>query len=319
MGTTRQLRDLVGRLSWQPFDLPALGDRIAALLDALDGPRPTVLRAGEHVLDLSERVHVMGILNVTPDSFSDGGAYERPTAALDRAKAMVAERVDIIDVGGQSSRPGSAPVSEDEELTRVIPVIERLRAEWDGPISIDTYRARVAREGLKAGASIVNDITAMTAEPDIATVAAGAGAAVVLMHMRGTPATMQENPTYADLMGEVTGFLSAAVGRATASGIAEDQIVIDPGIGFGKTTEHNLEILRRLPDLGVLGKPVLVGPSRKRFIGNVLGLPVDDRLEGTLAAVAYAVSQGARIVRVHDVAPAVRVANMVEACITSSE
>jgi dihydropteroate synthase len=232
---------------------------------------------------------------------------------------MVTEGVDIIDIGGQSSRPGSQPISEDEELKRTIPVVERVHDAWDGPISIDTYRAGVAEEALKAGAAIVNDITAMLAEPRIGPVAAASDAAVVLMHMRGTPATMQENPAYDDLMGEIAGFLGDAIERAESAGIGNDQIAIDPGIGFGKTTQHNLTILRKLPELSVLGKPVLVGPSRKRFIGTVLDLPVDDRLEGTLAAVAYAVAQGARIVRVHDVAPTVRVVRMVEACMTPAE
>jgi dihydropteroate synthase len=318
MGTARQMRDLVQKLSWQPFGLPELGVRIESLLDTLEGSGASVLRAGAYVLDLSKRVHIMGILNITPDSFSDGGDYLRPTAALDRARAMIEEGADIIDIGGQSSRPGSQPVREDEELKRVVPVIRKLREEWDGPVSIDTYRARVAEESLAAGASIVNDITAFTAEPRIGGVTADAGAAVVLMHMRGTPATMQENPVYEDLMGEVAFFLRSAIERATSAGVAGDQIAIDPGIGFGKTTKHNLAILRRLPELAVLGKPILVGPSRKSFIGNVLDLPAGERLEGTLATAAYAVVQGARIIRVHDVRPTVRVTRMVEACMSSS-
>ncbi|MFH1688648.1 MAG: dihydropteroate synthase [Candidatus Eisenbacteria bacterium] len=318
MGTARQMRDLTRKLSWQPFGLPELGEHISSLLDTLEGQGASVLRAGPYTLDLSERVHVMGILNVTPDSFSDGGDYLRPTAALERARTMIEEGADIIDVGGQSSRPGSQPVSEDEELERVVPVIQKLREEWDGPVSVDTYRARVAEQSLAAGASIVNDITAFTAEPRIGKVTADAGAAAVLMHMRGSPATMQENPVYTDLMGEVAFFLRSAIERATSAGIAGDQIAIDPGIGFGKTTEHNLAILRRLPELAVLGKPVLVGPSRKNFIGNVLDLPAGERLEGTLATAAYAVVQGARIIRVHDVRPTVRVTRMVEACISSS-
>jgi dihydropteroate synthase len=318
LGTPRQLRGLVEKLAWQPFGLPELGDRIASLLDTLDGPGRSTLHAGSHRVDLAERVHVMGILNVTPDSFSDGGDYLRPAAALDRARAMIEEGADIIDIGGQSSRPGSQPVSEEDELRRVLPVVEGVRGEWDGPISIDTYRARVAEEALSAGASIVNDITAMTAEPAVGEVAARAGAAVVLMHMRGTPETMQKDPAYDDLMGEVTFFLRTAVERARAAGIGDDQIAVDPGIGFGKTTEHNLAILRRLPELAVLGKPILIGTSRKSFIGNVLDLPVPERLEGTLATAAYAIAQGARILRVHDVRPTVRVARMVEACISSS-
>lgn len=318
MGTARQIRDLTGKLSWQPFGLPELGENIKSLLDTLEGTGTRVLRAGPYSLDLSARVHVMGILNVTPDSFSDGGEYLRPTAALDRARAMVEEGADIIDVGGQSSRPGSEPVSEDEELKRVVPVVQKLREEWDGPVSVDTYRARVAEESLRAGASIVNDITAFSAEPRIAEVTAKAGAAAVLMHMRGTPATMQENPVYSDLVGEVAFFLGSAIERATSAGVGEDQIAIDPGIGFGKTTEHNLALLKRLPELAVLGKPLLVGTSRKSFIGKVLDLPAGERLEGTLATAAYAVVQGARIIRVHDVRQSVRVARMVEACISSS-
>ena len=319
IGTPRQMRELVSKLSWQPFGLPELGDRISSLLDTLDGPGASVLRAGPHTLDLAEHVHVMGILNVTPDSFSDGGEFLRPTAAAEQARRMIDEGADIIDVGGQSSRPGSQPVSEDDELERVVPVIRKVREEWDGPVSVDTYRARVAEEALAAGATMVNDITAFSAEPRIAGVTARAGAAAVLMHMRGTPATMQQDTAYDDLMGELAFFLGAAVDRALAAGVGGDQIAIDPGIGFGKTTEHNLAILRRLPELAVLGRPILVGPSRKSFIGNVLDLPVEERLEGTLAAVAYAVVQGARILRVHDVRPTVRVARMVEACISSPE
>jgi dihydropteroate synthase len=318
LGTPRQMRSLTEKLSWQPFGMAELGERIAELLDTLDGQPGQTFRAGPHVLDLAERVHVMGILNVTPDSFSDGGEFLRPSIAVERALAMVDEGADIIDIGGQSSRPGSQPVPEDEELERVLPVIEQVCQAWEGPVSIDTYRARVASEALRAGASIVNDITAFSSEPDMAGVAAAAGAGVVLMHMRGTPATMQQETEYGDLMGEIAAVLSDAVDRALEAGVGADQIAVDPGIGFGKTTGHNLAILRRLPELAALGKPVLVGPSRKSFIGNVLDLPVDERLEGTLAAVAYAIAQGARIVRVHDVKPTVRVARMVEACISSA-
>jgi dihydropteroate synthase len=316
-GTHTQLRELAQKLSYQPFDLPSLGDQIAALLDSL-APRPHVrLRARNHTLDLAERVHIMGILNVTSDSFSDGGLYLRPTAALDHARVMIGDGADIIDVGGQSSRPGSHPIPEEEELKRVVPVIERIHEEWGGPISVDTYRARIAEEAFKAGASIVNDISAMTAEPEIAKVTARFDAACVLMHMQGTPQTMQRDPSYDDLMGEIALFLRSAVDGALAAGVEEDQIVIDPGLGFGKTTEHNLAILRHLPELKVLGRPILVGTSRKSFIGKVLDLPVEDRLEGTLATAAYAVAQGARILRVHEVRPVLRTARMVEACLST--
>ncbi len=317
MGTPVQLRELAQKLSYQPFGLPELGERITDLLDSA-APKPhSVLRARHHRLDLTEKVHVMGILNVTPDSFSDGGLYTRPSDAVAHTLKMLAEGADIIDVGGQSSRPGSKPVSEEEELKRVIPVVERLQDEWDGPVSVDTYRARVAEEALKAGASIVNDITAFSREPAIAEVTARFDAACVLMHMQKKPETMQDDPRYEDLMGEIALFLKSSIDTALAAGIENDQIAVDPGIGFGKTTEHNLAILRHLPELAVLGKPILVGPSRKSFISKVLDLPSDERLEGTLATVAYAVAQGARILRVHDVGPVLRAARMVEACLSS--
>jgi dihydropteroate synthase len=317
LGTHAQIRELTEKLSYQPFDLPSMGQEIAALLDSL-APLPHIrLRARHHTLDLAERVHIMGILNVTSDSFSDGGLYVRPTAAVDHAMEMVGEGADIIDVGGQSSRPGSHPIPESEEMSRVLPVIERIHESWNGPISVDTCRARVAEEALKAGASVVNDITAMTAEPAIAEIIARFDAACVLMHMQGTPQTMQHHPSYDDLMGEIAFFLKAAIERARGAGVGDDQIVVDPGLGFGKTTEHNLSILRHLPELEVLDRPILVGASRKSFIGKVLDLPVEDRLEGTLATAAYAVAQGARILRVHEVRSVLRTARMVEACLST--
>jgi len=316
MGTPLQLRRLVERLSFQPFDLPALGERIAKIVDDTTRPARPALRGRSFSLDLAERVHVMGVVNVTPDSFSDGGLYLQPTEALRHALALIKDGADIIDVGGQSSRPGSEPVDEDEELKRVLPVVEMLAEEWSGPISIDTASSRVARATLEAGAGIVNDITAFSSDAELPGVTAEYGAAAILMHMRGTPATMQENPVYDDVMGEICGTLGEAVENARAAGLGEDQIAVDPGIGFGKTTEHNLAILKRLPELAVLGKPIVIGTSRKGFIGSVLDLPVEERLEGTIATAAYAVAQGARIVRVHDVKPVVRAVRMVEACIT---
>ncbi len=316
MGTPLQLRRLVERLSFQPFDVPALGERIAQIIDGMTSPPAARLRGKSFSLDLAERVHVMGVVNVTPDSFSDGGLYLQPTEALRHALALVEDGADIIDIGGQSSRPDSDAVTEDEELKRVLPVVEMLAEEWSGPISIDTSSSRVAREALAAGAGIVNDITALSGDPELAGVTAEHGAACILMHMQGTPATMQENPSYDDVMGEICSVLAEAVERAQTAGIGEDQIAVDPGIGFGKTTKHNLAILKHLPELGVVGKPIVIGTSRKGFIGNVLDLPVEERLEGTLATAAYAVAQGARIVRVHDVKPVVRAVRMVEACIT---
>ncbi len=316
MGTPLQLRRLVERLSFQPFDVPALGERIAKIVSDMTGPTHPTLRGKSFSLDLSERVRIMGVVNVTPDSFSDGGLYLQPTEALRHALALVEDGADIIDIGGQSSRPGSDPVTEEEELKRVLPVVEMLAEEWPGPISIDTSSARVARETLAVGAGIVNDITAFSGDPELAGVTAEHGAACILMHMQGTPATMQEDPSYDDVMGEICGILAQAVERASGAGIGDDQIAVDPGIGFGKTTKHNLAILKHLPELAVLGKPVVIGTSRKGFIGNVLDLPVEERLEGTIATAAYAVAQGARIVRVHDVKPVARAVRMVEACIT---
>lgn len=318
MGTHTQLSHLAEKLSYQPFGLPALGEELGRILETLSGKNPPVWRAADHTIDLAKRVHVMGILNVTPDSFSDGGHFLRPTAALDRALEMVGEGADIIDVGGQSSRPGSDAIPEKDELERVIPVIQRIHEEWDGPISVDTWRSSVADEAIGAGASIVNDVTAFTADAKIAAVTARHGAGCVLMHMQGTPASMQDRPAYDDLMGEITLFLRRAVETAVAAGVAVDRIVVDPGLGFGKTVEHNLAILRQLPELAILGRPILVGPSRKGFIGRVLELPVHERLEGTLAAAAYAVAQGARLVRVHDVRAVVRAVKMVEACLSSA-
>ncbi len=315
LGTPVQLGLLAEKLSYQPFGLPALGEEITGLLSAINPKRREILRARNHEIDLGARVHIMGILNVTPDSFSDGGLYLRPSAAIDHALQLIEDGADIIDVGGQSSRPGSRPILEEEELKRIVPLVERLHDEWKGPISIDTYRAHVAEEALKAGAAIVNDITSFTVEPRIAEITSRYDAACVLMHMRGSPETMQRDPSYDDLMGEIAQFLRAAIGRAADAGIRDDQIVVDPGIGFGKTTSHNLSILRHLTELEVLGKPIMIGPSRKGFIGRVLDLPLEERLEGTLAASAYAIAQGARILRVHEVRPVARAARMVEACI----
>ncbi len=316
-GTVTQLRSLSEKLSWQPFDLPELGLRIAELLDSVSGKRREVFRARHITLDLAHHVHVMGILNVTPDSFSDGGSYPTASAAVERALEMVEEGADIIDVGGQSSRPGSEPVPVEKELERVLPVVERLCGEWKGPVSVDTYRHEVAEACIEAGAAIVNDITALSGDSRMADLIASTAAGCVLMHMKGEPTTMQDGPVYGDLVGEIAGLLATADSRARKSGVDPEQIVIDPGLGFGKTTEDNLEILRRLPELRALGRPILIGSSRKGFIGRVLDLPLEERLEGTLATCAYAVAQGARMVRVHDVRPTLRAVRIVDACLAS--
>ena len=265
------------------------------------------------IFDLDRRVVLMGVLNVTPDSFSDGGRYFACDQALARAMELLEEGADLLDVGGESSRPGAQPVPMDEELRRVLPLIEAVRKRSEVPLSIDTYKAGTARAALEAGANIINDITALS-DPEMATVAAQHQAGLILMHMQGNPQTMQKKPEYSDLFAEVISYLRAAVERALAAGVSSQSIAVDPGIGFGKTTDHNLRLLNGLSRIAELGYPVLVGPSRKRFIGELTGQEVSNRLFGTLAATALAVDAGARIIRIHDVAPvrqAVRVAEAV--------
>jgi dihydropteroate synthase len=246
---------------------------------------------------------IMGILNVTPDSFADHGAHFDHAAALAQARALVAAGADILDVGGESTRPFAEPVPLEEELRRVIPVIETIAPEIPIPISIDTYKASVARVALAAGAAIINDISALRFDPEMAKLAAVSRTPVVLMHMQGTPRDMQRDPHYDDLMGEIAAFFRERLDFALAQGIARELIVLDPGLGFGKTWEHNLEILRRLEAFLELGCPLLVGPSRKAFIGHFTGLPAGpERDVGTLAAVLAAVQHGAKIVRTHNVA-----------------
>jgi len=259
----------------------------------------------------------MGVLNMTPDSFSDGGRFDTAEAAVEAAMAMLADGADIIDIGGESTRPrgpygeGARPVTADEEMRRVLPVIERLAARTDAPISIDTTKSEVAEAAISAGAAIVNDVSGLRFDPRIAEVAARHRAPLVLMHMRGTPETMQMDPSYADVVTEVREELEASVRRAAAAGVTD--IIVDPGLGFGKTVEHNLTLIRRLGELSLLGRPVLVGPSRKGFIGAVLGLPVEERVEGTAAAAAAAVMNGACIVRVHDVRQVKRTLMLIDA------
>lgn len=243
----------------------------------------------------------MGILNVTPDSFSDGGRWLRPADALRHAEQMAADGAELIDVGGESTRPGAQSVSLEDELDRVIPVIRALAKRVRVALSIDTSKAEVARQALEAGAVIVNDVTALSGDPGMATVVSRAGARVILMHMRGTPRTMQRRPRYRDVVEDVTAELRRAVDRATASGIRPSRILVDPGLGFGKTAAHNLRLLRELNRLSALNRPIVVGPSRKSFIGRLTGAEPSDRLPGTLACIAQAALGGASIVRVHDV------------------
>jgi len=270
-------------------------------------------RCRDKVLNLDQRTYVMGILNVTPDSFSDGGRHYSLDAAVQRALEMQAEGADIIDIGGESTRPGSQPVSLDEELRRVTPVIEQLRAQITVAISADTYKAQVAEAALNAGADIVNDISGLRFDSNMASVIAKAGAGVVLMHIKGTPRDMQKDPHYDNLMAEIIDYLEQSKQLAIDAGIEIERIVIDPGIGFGKRLQDNFQILRELSKLARLRCPILVGPSRKSFIGQTLGLPVEERLEGTAAAVTACVFNGASIVRVHDVKQMKRVVTLADA------
>lgn len=300
LGTRKQVRAVIRKLKPQPFGLKKLAADLEAVLEALERRHELAWSGG--VLRLWERPHVMGILNVTPDSFSDGGRFFDRGAALARAEQMVAEGADILDIGGESSRPGSDPVSEEEELARVLPIIEHLAPRVGIPISVDTYHASVAAAAVAAGASIINDISGLHADPAMAEAAGRAGAALVVMHMRGTPKTMQADTTYADLPGEVWRSLRESADAALAAGVPPEKIVVDPGIGFAKSVEGNLVLLRRLGELRSLGYPILVGASRKSFLGRLLGTDDPaDRLEGSLAAAAVAAWNGARILRVHDV------------------
>ena len=267
----------------------------------------------DRIIELGAGTVVMGILNVTPDSFSDGGRNLDPSTAVKTAIQMVEDGARIIDVGGESTRPGADPVDESEELRRVVPVIEALSHEIDVAISIDTTKASVATTALKAGAHIVNDVSALRHDSAMRDVVRDSGAGVVLMHMLGEPRTMQRDPRYADVVTEVRSSLTTWAAEAMASGIAKDSIVIDPGIGFGKTLEHNLALIRHIDALLEEGYPVMVGPSRKAFIGGVLDLPVEERLEGTAAVVAWLAAKGVQIVRVHDVREMSRVVRMTEA------
>lgn len=280
------------------------------------------LKLSKRTLVLGERTLVMGVLNVTPDSFSDGGKYLDVDAAVKHALEMEKAGADILDIGGESTRPGSEGATAEEELRRVLPVMERLRGKLKIPISIDTQKAAVAEAAVQAGAEIINDVSALRTDAELAGVARRHKLPVILMHMRGEPRTMQKRPFARDVMRDVRRGLRAAEGRARKGGIAKSQIILDPGIGFGKSYEQNCEILARLPELGKLGYPLLVGTSRKAFIGAILGsaknpLPPEERLWGTAATVAASIFGGAHIVRVHDVAEMAQVARIADAVVNA--
>lgn len=271
-----------------------------------------IWRAGPYVLDCRARTLVMGIVNVTPDSFSDGGRFFDPEVAVSRGIEMVRDGADIVDVGGESTRPGSDPVSVEDEQARVLPVIKRLAAEVEVPISVDTRKHEVAEAAVDVGATIVNDVTGGS-DPDMFRVVRERDVGMVLMHMKGKPKTMQESPRYDDVVREVHDYLDSRVLAAIDAGVVWDRLCIDPGLGFGKTTDHSLRLMKETETLLDLGRPVLVGPSRKSFVGDVLGTEIGERVEGTAGAVAYMVAMGAHIVRVHDVKEMTRVVHVVDA------
>ncbi len=312
-GTLSQIRRLTRVLRDQPFGLDRLGDRIAAFLSAIERREFTV-KTRRGALSFGKRTLVMAVLNATPDSFSDGGCFLDPEAAVIRGLRLAEEGADVIDVGGESTRPGARAVSPEEEIRRVIPVIERLAARLSVPISVDTAKAPVAEEALRAGASIVNVVGALALDPAVAGVAAREEAALVLSHMRGQPKTMQEEARYPlGVTGEVVEELARAMAEAESRGVDRERIIVDPGLGFSKSAGHSWEVLRRLEELRTLGRPILVGTSRKSFIGEATGLPVEERFPGDAAAMAIAVLNGAQMVRVHEVARAIPVLRMAEA------
>jgi dihydropteroate synthase len=272
---------------------------------------PLLLEFPGKTIDCSSRTHLMGILNVTPDSFSDGGRYFDLENAVAQGEKLATDGADMVDIGGESTRPGADPLPLNEEIRRVVPVIEQLARRIDIPISVDTYKSQVANAALEAGACIVNDISGLTSDPQMLAVVLRQRATVVLMHMAGTPRTMQENPHYVDVVQEVREFLAGQATLAHKAGVK--QIIVDPGIGFGKNLNHNFELMRNLRACSPPGYPVLVGPSRKSFIGKILQLKIDERLEGTAAAVAACILRGAHIVRVHDVKEMKRVALVADA------
>ena len=256
----------------------------------------------------------MGVLNVTPDSFSDGGLFFNEKKAVEHAHRLIEEGADIIDIGGESTRPGSEPVPVEEEIRRTIPVIKAISREIKVPISIDTYKSEVAKHALDAGASIVNDISGLRFDPEMPKVVAEYGVPVIIMHIKGRPKDMQQSTVYEALIPEIMDYIRASILLARNFGILEDRIIIDPGIGFGKTFEHNLEIIKNLKEFTLLGRPVAVGVSRKAFIGKILGdVPPSERLEGTASAVAISIFNGANIIRVHDVKEMAKVAKVADA------
>jgi dihydropteroate synthase len=317
IGTLKQISALIKKIEKQPFGLNLVAQDISELL-INNRQNQYLLKTARREIKLGRKTIIMGILNVTPDSFSDGGLFYNHKNAVDHALQMIDEGADIIDIGGESSRPGAKSVDAKIEMERVIPIIEKLASKTNIPISIDTKKAQVAKQALASGAEIVNDISALNGDKKMAKTIRGAGAAVILMHMRGNPQNMQKNNlVYDDLMGEIISYLKTSSEKAISAGIDKNCLVIDPGIGFGKTAEDNYKIIKNLSELKGLGIPIMIGPSRKSFIGKVIGGEPHERIEGTAATVAAAIINGAQIVRVHDVAAMKKVCAIADAIVNA--
>ena len=317
MGTQKQISALVKKIEKQPFGLNLIAEDLSEILKN-NGQSQYLLKTSRREIILNKKTIVMGILNVTPDSFSDGGLFYNQKNAVDRGLQMIDEGADIIDIGGESSRPGAKSIDAKTELTRVIPIIEKLVKKTKTPISIDTTKAKVAGQAIASGAEIVNDISALNGDKRMAKTVKDMGAAVILMHMRGNPQNMQKhNLVYDDLMGEIISYLKISSEKAARAGIDKNCLVIDPGIGFGKTAEDNYKIIKNLSEFKGLGFPIMIGPSRKSFIGKVIVGESHERIEGTAAAVAAAIMNGAQIVRVHDVAAMKKVCAVTDAIVNN--
>ncbi len=301
MGSLKDFQKLVPKLRQQPFGLKKMADDLEQLIRQKENSAHLKLSIKNQVFDFSKRTYIMGILNITPDSFSDGGDFIEKNAAVEHGIRLVEEGADILDVGAESTRPGAEPAPLEAELVRLIPVLDELKKQVDVPISVDTYKSAVAKAAIEHGADLINDISGLHFDPEMVKVIAQNEIPVVIMHIKGTPKNMQQNPRYDDLMTEIYQYLADTINFAIESGIKKELIIVDPGIGFGKKIEDNYEILRRLNEFQGLGCSILIGPSRKSFVGKVLDLPSDQRVEGTAAAVAIGIKNGAHIVRVHDV------------------
>jgi dihydropteroate synthase len=325
LGTVRHYEELIRKLRMQPFkSLVVLASELAQALSWYAGEGAPPIKIGKRIFEWGTRTYIMGVLNVTPDSFSGDGLGRDVEKALDQAQRMIDEGADIVDIGGESTRPGSEPITAEEELRRVMPVVEGLAQRTDVPISIDTYKAEVASEAVEAGAGLINDIWGLRMDPSLGQVAAQHQVPLAIMHNRSKPKDAVQTERlggrylgvdYEDLMADILRELRESMDMALAAGVARERIIVDPGIGFGKTVEQNLQLMADLSELRVLGRPILLGPSRKSFIGYTLDLPPEQRVEGTGAAVAVGITKGADIVRVHDVKEMSRVARMTDAIV----